>query len=138
MKMLCRFVLIFLVTINISEISYADENVNQAVKVARDWLILVDAGEYQKSWQEAAPIFKESTSIKKWSNLVALVREPLGEVKSRKLIHAQFTETLPGAPKGEYVVIQFQTDFADKHSAIETITPMKVKGVWKVSGYFIK
>lgn len=46
---------------------------------------------------------------------------------------------LPGAPDGEYAVIQFETSFANKKSAIETVTPMKdPDGKWRVSGYFIK
>jgi hypothetical protein len=46
--------------------------------------------------------------------------------------------TLPGAPDGEYVVIQYATRFEHKPSIIETVTPMLDKdGSWKVSGYFI-
>ncbi len=44
-----------------------------------------------------------------------------------------------GAPDGEYVVIQFETSFEHKRSAIETVTPMMDRdGKWRVSGYYIK
>lgn len=44
-----------------------------------------------------------------------------------------------GAPDGEYVVIQFSASFANKKSALETITPMLGKdGKWRVSGYYMK
>jgi len=47
--------------------------------------------------------------------------------------------SMPGAPDGEYVVIQFESSFANKKSAVETVTPMKGEdGVWRVSGYYIK
>ncbi|HWN92533.1 MAG TPA: DUF4019 domain-containing protein, partial [Verrucomicrobiae bacterium] len=47
--------------------------------------------------------------------------------------------TLPGAPDGEYVVIQYETAFENKASAVETITPMLDKdGSWRISGYYIK
>lgn len=47
--------------------------------------------------------------------------------------------SLPGAPDGEYVVIQFETSFEKKKSSLETVTPMKEKdGAWRVSGYYIK
>ena len=66
-------------------------------------------------------------------------RQPLGEVKSRKLNGAQYMTSMPGAPDGEYVVIQFDASFANKEKAVETVTPMRDKdGVWRVSGYFIK
>jgi len=45
--------------------------------------------------------------------------------------------SLPGAPDGEYVVIQYETQF-EHHTPAETVTPMLDKdGAWKVSGYFI-
>jgi len=37
------------------------------------------------------------------------------------------------------VVIRYDASFANKKSAIETVTPMLDKdGQWRVSGYFIK
>ena len=58
---------------------------------------------------------------------------------SRKLKGAQYETSLPGAPDGEYVVIQYDTSFENKQSAVETITPTLDKdGQWRVSGYFIR
>jgi hypothetical protein len=52
---------------------------------------------------------------------------------------ARYSRTLPGAPDGEYVVIQYSSQFANKASAVETVTPMREKdGSWKVSGYYVK
>lgn len=114
-----------------------DENA-AAVAAAREWLSLVDAKEYKKSWDEAAPFFQERVAENDWVQMIRLARGPLGEVKSRELKGAQYSTSLPGAPDGEYVVIQFQTQFANKADSVETITPMKAGGRWKVSGYFIK
>jgi hypothetical protein len=66
-------------------------------------------------------------------------RQPLGKVKSRQLMSRKYTKTLPGAPDGEYVVIQYKSSFENKKVAIETVTPMLDKdGNWRVSGYYIK
>jgi hypothetical protein len=47
--------------------------------------------------------------------------------------------SLHGAPDGEYLVIQFETSFSNKKSAIETVTSMLEKdGNWRVSGHYIK
>jgi hypothetical protein len=68
-----------------------------------------------------------------------MVRKPLGDLVSRKLKSAKATAELPGAPDGQYVVMQFETSFANKKSAIETVTFMLEKdGQWKSCGYFIK
>lgn len=110
-----------------------------AQEAATTWLALVDAGKYAESWQGAAEAFKQAVSQAQWQGALEKVRAPLGKVASRKLKSAKFTRELPGAPAGEYVVIQYDTDFEKKSGATETVTPMKDKdGVWRVSGYYIK
>ena len=117
----------------------ADEQTDQAITAAKAWLGLVDAKQYKESWLEAAPFFKDRVSENDWVKMISLARGPFGDVKSRELKDAKYATSLPGAPDGAYVVIQFKTSFANKSDAIETITPMKDdKGAWRVSGYFIK
>ena len=66
------------------------------------------------------------------------VRQPLGKTVSRQLASSHYETSLPGAPDGEYVVIQFNTVFDNKQSAVETVTSVLDDGKWKVAGYFIK
>lgn len=57
----------------------------------------------------------------------------LGKVLQGKLKSKQFMASLPGAPEGKYVVIQFDTSFENKKAAIEMITPMLDKdGKWRL------
>lgn len=119
----------------------ADEKaaIEQAQIAAISWLALTDASKYGPSWDEAASLFKGAVTKANWENALKGVRTPLGSVKSRKLHAATFTRTIPGAPDGEYVTIQFDTQFENKAAAVETVTPMHEKdGSWRVSGYFIK
>ena len=103
------------------------------------WLSLVDEGNYAESWNQAAVLFKAAVTKEQWQTMVKAVRAPLGKVVARKLKSKQYTKTLPGLPDGEYVVIQYETMFEKKQSAIETVTPMLDKdGKWRVSGYYIK
>ena len=115
------------------------ETMARAEAAAGQWLTLIDSAGYAASWEQAAGLFKAAVSEQDWEKAIQGVRNPLGAVKSRKLKSAQFTTSLPGAPDGEYVVIQFETQFENKASAVETVTPLKDKdGVWRVSGYYIK
>jgi hypothetical protein len=110
-----------------------------AQQSAQSWLALVDGGKYGLSWSEAAQLFKQAVTQSQWESAVRGVREPLGKLQSRKVQSAEYRRSLPGAPDGEYVVIQYATSFENKKSAIETVTPMKDRdGVWRVSGYYIK
>jgi hypothetical protein len=122
-------------------ISFAAETDKEqaAVIAAERWLALVDAGNYADSWQTAAEYFKGAVSQEKWEQALQAVRTPLGKTISRKLSTKTYQTSLPCAPDGEYVVIQYQTSFQNKKSAIETITPMLDKdGHWRVAGYYIK
>jgi len=110
-----------------------------AISAAQKWLSLVDDGKYKESWKEAAEYFRNAVKQDQWEQSLESVRKPLGKLVSRKVKSKSCTTSLPGAPDGEYVVIQFETSFENKKSAIETVTPMLDKeGKWRVSGYFIK
>ena len=110
-----------------------------AQQSAESWLALVDAGKYGDSWDQAATIFKGAVTKADWQTKVGAVRAPLGKLVSRKVKSAQFSKTLPGAPDGEYVVIQYDSTFEHKQSAVETVVAMLDKdGQWRVSGYFIR
>lgn len=110
-----------------------------AVSSAKKWLTMVDNEQYAESWHESAEIFRNAVNQKQWEHSMQTVRRPLGRLLSRNVKNAVYKTTLPGAPDGQYVVIQFGTSFENKKSAIETITPMFDKdGTWRVSGYYIK
>ncbi len=110
-----------------------------AQQAAESWLAVVDNGDYAVSWDQAAAMFKTAVTKHQWNNALDTTRKPLGKVLSRKITSATYTKSLPGAPAGEYVVIQYETSFENRHSATETVTPMLDKdGKWRVSGYYIK
>jgi len=110
-----------------------------AVDSAESWLGLIDDGDYGQSWEEAADIFKNAATKERWEGMAKTVRQPLGKVISRQVMSKMPTQTVPGGPDGEYVIIQFKTSFENKTDAIETVTPMLDKdGVWRVTGYYIR
>lgn len=110
-----------------------------AQQSAEAWLAFTDSGKYPDSWQQASQLFKNAVTQEQWQSAMHANREPLGKLVSRKLRSAKYMTELPGAPDGEYVVIQFDSSFEHKQSAVETVTPMIDKdGKWRVSGYYIK
>ena len=111
----------------------------KAVAAAAAWLALVDRGEYAQAWDTAAGALKDVKERRDFVKAVGDVRKPLGAVKSRQLESKQFATSLPGSPDGQYFVLQYKTSFANRKSAIETVTPMLDKDKkWRVSGYYIK
>ncbi len=121
-----------------AEPNIADQK-EAAVATAKAWLALVDEGKYVESWDTAAELFQNAVPKGQWAQQLGGARGPLGKVLKRELRSKAYKTRLPGAPDGEYVVIQFGTSFANKKAAVETITPMLEKdGRWRVSGYFIR
>ena len=111
----------------------------QAVEAAEAWLALIDQEKYGDGWEAAATFLKNAVSKEDFMKSLTAVRKPLGNVTTRKLSSKHYRTSLPGAPDGQYVVIQFETSFENKKESVETITPMLDKDkTWKVSGYFIK
>jgi uncharacterized protein DUF4019 len=118
----------------------AAETPENAAKAAADaWLALFDKGQYAESWEQAAKQFKGAVTQEKWKEAATAVRTSLGKVVSRKLKSRQLTDSLPGAPPGRYVIIEYDTEFEKKPAAVEVVTPMaQPDGAWRVSGYFIR
>jgi hypothetical protein len=132
-------VLAVVVMLALAPYSVAQDAEATAQKSALAWLHIVDRGDYGESWDEAAKLFRDAITRADWEKAAAAARDPLGPMVSRKLKSTTYTETLPGAPDGEYVVLQYDTVFANKKAAVETVVPMKdPDGSWRVSGYFIK
>lgn len=114
-------------------------DVRPALSAAVAWLVLTDDGLADKSWEAAAPLFRQSLSASAWQQALQAARAPLGHVISRKIASAAFTRVLPGVPDGEYVVIQYETVFQNKAQATETVTSARGSdGHWRVAGYLIK
>jgi hypothetical protein len=110
-----------------------------AISAAEHWLSLVDGKKYDDSWKESATFFRSKVSQQQWNSMLEQTRSPLGNSIHRAVTSSQPMTTLPGAPNGKYVIIQFKASFQNRKDAIETVTPMLEKdGTWHVAGYFIK
>jgi hypothetical protein len=117
-------------------LALADEAAQNA---AAAWVAQIDAGKYLASWQESSAYFRGAVSEKNWNGALNGTRKPFGKMLSRKLIKAENASSLPGAPDGNYVVMQFDTSFSNKKGAVETVTFMQEKdGKWRAAGYYIK
>ena len=115
-------------------------DVSQAASIAsgKEWLVLVDNQKWGESWRTAGSFFRSKVSEKTWSSTILSVRDPLGAPLSRSILKVTKATSLPGAPEGEYELIDFQSDFANKRGAVETLVLMQEGSTWKAVGYFIR
>lgn len=102
------------------------------------WLALIDNQKYADSWSEASSYFRARVPRQQWIDMVKGVRAPLGSLKSRALKNTTTAKSLPGAPDGEYTVLQYETSYQNKANAVETLTLMNDSGKWRCAGYYIR
>lgn len=95
---------------------------------ARQWLVLVDDKNYAQSWSEASKAFRARQKTEAWATQEAAKREPLGAVASRDLKSIDLG-------KANVAVIRYDTVFAHKAQAVETVTLAFENGGWSVTGY---
>jgi hypothetical protein len=125
----------------------ADEQAS--VSAAHEWLALVDAGEFEKSWEHTASLFKSGIfekhffrsgiSKQEWQSSLRTMQDSLGKAVLRRLKSKLYTTELPWEPAGEYVVIEYDTIFDRRAKRTEIVILMKESdGEWRVSDYKFK
>jgi hypothetical protein len=98
---------------------------------ARHWLTLVDDKNYAQSWNEAGAAFKARQTADAWTKSAADTRGPLGAMASRDLRAIDLS-------RSNVAVIHYDTVFAHKAAAQETITLAFENGSWAVTDYAVK
>jgi hypothetical protein len=97
---------------------------------ARAWLVLVDDKNYAQSWSEAAKAFQNRQKTDAWAKDAGVRRAPLGAVASRSLKSIDLS-------RSNVAVVRYDSVFAHKAAAIETITLAFENGGWVVTDYSV-
>jgi len=97
---------------------------------ARQWLVLVDDQNYAQSWSQAGKAFQERQKADAWAVSAAATRAPLGAVASRDLKSIDLS-------RNNTAVLTYDTVFAHKAAAVETVTLTFDNGGWSVSAYSV-
>ena len=98
---------------------------------ARQWLVLVDDKNYAQSWSEAAKAFQTREKTDAWAKQAGDKRTPLGAVASRGLKSIDLS-------RNTVAVIRYDTVFARKAAAVETVTLAFENGGWSVTDYSVE
>ena len=110
-----------------------------AHEATKPWLALMDEGEYDKCWDEAAPWFRDNVGSREmWLAKAHEARDPLGELNFRELDATTYQTNPIGAPNGEYTVVVYASSW-DAGNIYETVSMQRQgDGTWGVVGYHVK
>jgi hypothetical protein len=106
-----------------------------AVEMTSQWLTLIDSGEVAESWEQSSNNFRNNLPIEDYKKSIEDSRGQLGKLMSRRLRSAQAARSLPNAPRGRYVVVQFDSVFAKHPAMVETVVATFEGEDWRVLGY---
>ena len=95
---------------------------------ARQWLVLVDDKNFAQSWKDAGKAFQNRQTVDAWAGDAVTKRVPLGAVASRDLKSIDLS-------RNNIAVIRYDTSFAHKAGAVETVTLAFENDGWVVNDY---
>ena len=98
---------------------------------ARQWLVLVDDKNFPQSWKDAGKAFQTRQTADAWANDANNKRVPLGAVASRDLKSIDVS-------RSNVAVIRYDTSFAKKTGAVETVTLSFENNGWAVTNYSVE
>jgi len=97
---------------------------------ARQWLVLVDDKNYAQSWSQAGKAFQNREKNDAWATKAGTERAPFGAVASRDLKSVDLS-------RSNIATVRYDTVFAHKASAVETVTLAFEDGGWSVTDYAV-
>ena len=111
----------------------------ETIEAARTWLALLDAGKAGVAWEASSAYLKSVVTRQKWIAGINSARKPFGKFVKRTPTRFARSHVMPGAPDGDFSIIEFESVFANGKQATEQIIWMLVDNdVWRVSGYYIR
>jgi DNA-binding CsgD family transcriptional regulator len=104
-----------------------------AVDAARQWLALVDAGDWKASYAATGSAFRKLNSLEQWTSAGQGAHGKLGAASSRQLMTADYS---PAPPHGVWT-LRFRSRFANGREVIETVALGYEDGSWRVVGVML-
>ncbi len=112
---------------------------NDTIEAGQKWLALIDAGRAGAAWDVASAYLKSVVTRDQWVKGMRDYRKPFGKLASRRAVKFGRAHSMPGAPDGDYAIIQYEAAFANGKRATEQLTWMlEGENTWRVSGYYIR
>jgi hypothetical protein len=109
-----------------------------AQRQALGFLGYLDQGRFAESYAYTGMLIRDQVDQNAFTDKVQKARAGTGALLSRDLIDSAYTDTVPGAPEGQYVVLHYHVSFANRPSAVETVTLDFARNYWRLAGYYIK
>jgi len=113
-----------------------DTQILNGQKVSNDWFSLWDNMKCRESYTGLSPLTKTDNTEKDWVEYCTKVNGSLGRNKSRKLIAAAFTRSLPPKTDRPLAILAYHSNFPNRRSVAEIVGLIFDKdGKWTITNY---
>ena len=109
----------------------ADAEVESA---ARNWLGLVDAGDWAGSYAATGSAFRKLNTQEMWEKASRANHADLGSVKTRELVSVRYLN----APPNGFKEVAFRSKYSSGREVLETVTLEQENGAWRVVGCIVE
>jgi len=96
----------------------------------------IDAGRYEKLYQEAADEWRNDATLDESRATFKRIHDRLGNVRARNLQTAREEQTSTGPIPGHSLIVVYQTSF-ERGDGMETLTLLERGGRWYLARYFV-
>src|SRR5437870_4554294 len=96
----------------------------------------LDAGRYEKLYQEAADEWRQSATLEQSEATLKTLHEKLGNARVRNFETAREEQTSTAPIPGHSLIILYQTSF-DRGQGMETFTLVEHGGTWYLARYYV-
>src|SRR5262245_9537716 len=104
---------------------------------AKQWLNLLDDQNYNDAYKQMSATAQNKVAASAWTLKMDQTRAPLGAMATRGIKSIKLARILPGMRDGQYATVEFDSSFAHKASALETVVLTSDKGAWSVVSYAV-
>jgi hypothetical protein len=109
------------------------------IKAGKAWLALLDSDKAGAAWDLASKQLQNAVKRAAFVAESRRVRKPLGKLDSRTEVKFARAHDLPGAPPGDYAIIEYDAKFKNgKHLSEQLIWAIEEGGTWRVNGYYYR
>lgn len=137
MKHLLALAFAFLLPVAALAADTNQEEQHKATEDAKAWLALVDAGNYDQAWSDAAGRLRK-TDKADWIASTKTMREALGALVRRHPSGVVMTKSVAGLSSGDYALVFFTTAYEKNPEATEKLTMVMDGGTWRTVTYTAK
>ena len=110
-----------------------------SIEAGRKWLELLDTDKSGIAWDSASKLLQSVVKRDAFIAEMRSVRKSLGKLASRTPVKFARAHELPGAPTGDYAIIEYDAAYVNgKHLSEQVIWTIESGDIWRVAGYFYR